>query len=173
MTKDEFMTYVNYLNKLFKFEIPDKEVLPAWYKPFEKTHLQIAKKMADMYFQEEEGKFKLSKLIQYKSRAMNGVTYNEPKNESKCKLCKGTGFIQVEVPYRNTYTIKCKRCICEIGENLSHNIRQVTQEELERIDKNGRIIRDFKLHYNYEDNEDDVRNLDSLFERMKIGGLVK
>ena len=106
MTKDEFMTYVNYLNKLFKFEMPDKDILPAWYKPFEKTHIQIAKKMADMYFQEEEGRFKLSKLIQYKSRAMNGVTYNEPKNESKCKLCKGTGFIQVEVPYRNTYTIK-------------------------------------------------------------------
>ena len=164
MTKDEFMTYVNYLNKLFKFEMPDKDILPAWYKPFEKTHIQIAKKMADMYFQEEEGRFKLSKLIQYKSRAMNGVTYNEPQNYKVCHLCKNTGFIQVEVPYRNTYTIKCKRCICEIGENLSHNIKQVTQEELERIEKNGRVIRDYRLH-NTE--ESGINDLEEFFRKIK------
>ena len=146
MTKTEFMTYVEYLNKLFGIEIPEKEVLPAWYKPFEKTNLHIAKKMADMYFQEEEGRFKLSKLIQYKSRAMNGAAYHESKSGNVCHYCKNMGFIQVEVPYGHSYTTKCKRCICDVGNSLNHNIRQVTHEELSKIEKNGRIIRDYRLH---------------------------
>ena len=161
MTKNEFMTYIDYLNKLFKFEMPDKDILPAWYKPFENTNMYIAKKMADMYFQEEQGKFKLSKLIEYKSKAMNGRIFFEKKD--RCPLCDNTGYIQVEVPYRHTYTIKCKRCICEIGESLPNYIRQVTQEELKAIDCNGRIIRDITLHHN---EDDDSESLDSFFNRI-------
>lgn len=169
MTKNEFVTYLDYLNKLFRIEKPDTTVMEAWYKPFEKTNLRIAKKMADMYFQEEEGKFKLSKLIQYKSKAMNGVTYHEPKTGGVCPYCKDMGYIQVEVPYLHSYTTMCKRCVCDVGNSLNHNIRQVTQEELKRIEKNGRIIRDYKLH-KVSDEEDLETNLDKIFENMKVIG---
>ena len=162
MTKNEFMTYVSYLNKLFKFEMPDKEVLPAWYKPFENTHLHIAKKMADMYFQDEQGRFKLSKLIEYKSRAMSGVTFKEPINE--CTFCRNTGYIQVEIPYRNTYTTTCKRCLCSSGESLPKYIRQITREELQSIDKNGMVIKDFSLHHM---NDEESMSIDNYFESVK------
>lgn len=165
MTKNEFMTYMDYLNKLFKFDMPDKEVLPAWYKPFERTNLYIAQKMADMYFQEEQGRFKLSKLIEYKSKAMAGRIYKTEKEE-RCPICDNTGYVQVEVPYRHTYTIQCKRCICEIGESIPKYVRQVTEEELKGIDHNGRIIRNLTLHHN-DDDDLPESSLDSFFERMK------
>ena len=167
MTKNEFVAYLDYLHKLFTFEMPVKEVMEAWYKPFINTSPYIAKKMADTYFQEEKGKFKLSKLIEYKSRIMAGHTYYKEKEE-RCPICDNTGYIQVEVPYRKSYTIVCKRCVCAIGESLSHQIRQVTKEELERIDHNGRIIRDWSLHLDLNGDEEEKKtSLDNLFKRMK------
>lgn len=162
MTKNEFMSYMDYLNKLFKFEMPDKDILPAWYKPFENTHLHIAKKMADMYFQEEQGKFKLSKLIEYKNRAMSGVTYKESKKE--CLFCRNTGYVQVEIPYRDTYTTTCRRCICEIGNSIPGYIRQITRDELKDIDKNGAVIKDYSLHNTEKNN--DKQDLESYFSSI-------
>ena len=165
MTKNEFITYLDYLNKLFKVEKPDKTVMEAWYKPFEKVNLHIAKKMADMYFQQETGKFKLSKLIEYKSKAMAGCTYKV--QEGICPLCKNTGYIQIEVPYKTSYTTKCKRCICAIGNSLPKNIRQATEEELKGLDANGSIIRDLRLHHDL-DEENEGTDLDKYFGKTGV-----
>lgn len=143
---------MEYLKKLFDIKIPEKETLPAWYKPFENTHIIIAKKMADMYLQDEQGKFKLAKLLEYKSRAMAGKTYFENK-EKECEYCGNTGYIQVEIPCRNAYTIVCKRCVCPVGTRIPEYVRRVTSEELKDLDPNGRIIRRWDLHKDVGDNE--------------------
>ena len=144
------MDYMEYLKKLFDIKVPEKDALPAWYKPFENTHMIIAKKMADMYLQDEQGKFKLAKLLEYKTRAMAGKTYAEDQ-EKKCKLCGNTGYIQVEVPYRNSYTIICKRCVCPIGSNIPEYVRRITADELKKLDPNGKIIRRWDLHKEIEE----------------------
>ncbi len=141
---------MEYLKKLFDIKIPEKDALPAWYKPFENTHMIIAKKMADMYLQDEQGKFKLAKLLEYKTRAMAGKTYFEDKGR-ECKFCGNTGYIQVEVPYRNSYTITCKRCICPIGSSIPEYVRRVTADELKNLDSNGKIIRRWDLHKEIEE----------------------
>jgi hypothetical protein len=134
MTKGEFMEYVTYLGKTFEIAPPtDKEVLQTWYKPFENIHLTIAKKMASLYLYHEPGKFKFAKLLEYKSEAMAGVTYSEEKNE--CKICNGTGFVQVEIDdgiYTHPYTV-FRRCLCKNGQKLNSKIRQIVQYELEEM----------------------------------------
>lgn len=150
INNNEFMDYLEYLKKLFNIKTPEKEVLPAWYKPFENTHLIIAKKMADMYLQEEQGKFKLAKLLEYKTRAMAGKTYFGDKGK-ECEYCGNTGYIQVEMPYRDTYTITCKRCVCPVGASIPGYVKRVTADELKDLDPNGKIIRRWNLH-NYNDN---------------------
>lgn len=151
INKSEFLEYLEYLKSLFEIKIPeDTEAINAWYKPFENTNLIIAKSMADMYLQNEQGRFKLAKLLEYKSRAMAGKTYFEDK-ERECEYCGNTGYIQVEIPYRDTYTITCKRCICPIGSSIPEYVRRVTADELRNLDPNGRIIRRWDLH-KYNDN---------------------
>ncbi len=67
MTKNEFVEYIGFLDKLFNLNnAKDKEIMSAWYKSFENTYLTIAKEMAQMYLQEEQGRFRLAKLLEYK-----------------------------------------------------------------------------------------------------------
>lgn len=136
MDKKEFMEYTKYLNKTLNVEIPtDKEVLSAWYEPFRNIHLLIAKRMAQLYLQNETGYFKLAKLLEYKSVAMQGRTYNEDNTSKKCHFCGGTGFIQIEREidmYKQPIEF-CARCICVIGNSLPGYIRQVTPNELKSM----------------------------------------
>ena len=133
MTKNEFMEYTQYLGKILKISIPtDKDELAAWFEPFKNTHLEIGKKMAQLYLEkEQQGMFKLSKLLGYKSLAMAGKTYNEPV-KSSCSVCGGIGLVEIKpkaqegkYPY-----IKNKRCLCAAGGMLPGYINQVTREEL-------------------------------------------
>lgn len=135
MTKNEFMEYLKYLEKTIGIQAPtDKEVLAAWYEPFQNIHIEIAKKMAKLYLQKEQGYFKLSKLLEYKSAAMAGVTYPEEQKKS-CPACFGTGYVQIETTTPNYPTpyISCRRCLCNMGNKLPNYIKQVTEEELRRM----------------------------------------
>lgn len=135
MTKNEFMGYLDFLEKLLEIKAPtDKEILQSWYLSFEKTHIDIAKKMARLYLEKETGFFKLAKLLGYKKVAMAGKEYKT--TNSKCKYCGGTGWVQT-VTTLKTYPspfVSCKRCICSAGNSLSNRINQATQEELNNMD---------------------------------------
>lgn len=131
MTKNEFMEYLAFLSKLFSFEAPtDKEILATWYKPLENTNLAIAKDMAQMYFKEEQGRFKLSKLLEYKTAAMAGKVYREPKSKG-CKLCKDTGYVGIERQFGTRIYEMQARCTCIEGDRLPKYIKQVDVMEME------------------------------------------
>jgi hypothetical protein len=159
MTKNEFLDYVRHLDKLFNTNnADDKDILATWYKSFENTHLNTAKEMAQMYLQEEQGRFKLAKLLQYKSKALAGKTYFEGAKDQKCILCNDTGFIQVEIPYRTNYTTICRRCICKAGQALNKSIRQVTSDEIQKGDFKDGVIRRMDLHQCEEtETENDIQ----------------
>ena len=113
MTKNEFVEYATYLGKLFNFEAPtDKDILAAWYKNFERVHIDIAREMAQLYLKQETGKFKIAKLLEYKESAMRGKVYKE--NFENCKLCKNTGFVILEKEDKGRIYEFCNRCICVI-----------------------------------------------------------
>lgn len=145
MDKNEFMRYTEYLEKTLKIDIPtDKEVLAAWYEPFKNTHMIIAKKMAHLYLQKETGNFKLAKLLDYKSAAMEGRTYNDTQINKGCPLCGSTGYVQIlkEEPKYKEPVEFCSRCICSVGNSLPKYIRQATREELQGMSRqwNGVFI---------------------------------
>lgn len=136
MTKNEFMEYVEYLGKTFNFTPPeDKEILATWYKPFQNTHKIIAKKMADLYFYDEKKNFNFARLLEYKSVAMKGNTYQEKKEN--CIICDGIGLVQFEVNEigRQGSYLLCRRCTCTVGESLSKSIRQITPADLKNVYK--------------------------------------
>ena len=116
MTKNEFVEYLDFLERVFpKAPIPiDREIRAVWYKGFENTRIEIAKEMAIMYLQEEQGRFNYSKLLQYKSKAMAGNTQIEENRPIyDCKLCSGSGFVIVENfkkehIYQYAYRCRCK-----------------------------------------------------------------
>lgn len=137
MNKKEFMEYLAFLSKLFSFEAPtDIEVLATWYKPLEQTNILIAKEMAQMYFKEEQGRFKLSKLLEYKSRAMAGKTYNEPKPKGSCEICEGTGIVQLEERHLGKIYLMALRCCCKLGyDSLPRYTRQVELMDLNGLHK--------------------------------------
>ena len=135
MTKNEFTEYIKYLHKTLRVDPPtDKEELEAWYEPFKATHMIIAKKMAQLYLANESGYFKLAKLLEYKSRAMAGSTYNEPQHQ-ECPYCGNTGWIgryeQVEkypIP-----TMIFKRCCCHTGSREPKSVPQYQEFELKNM----------------------------------------
>lgn len=133
VTKVEFMEYLQYINKALKADIPtEPEIIAAWYKPFENVHMIIAKRMANLYLQNESGYFKLAKLLEYKSRALASNTY-KVQNNVQCDLCDDTGFLTFEEqrPGYPMLTQICRRCICQKGDRLPNYIRQMTGAELE------------------------------------------
>ena len=72
MNKKEFLEFLVYLRKLFpKADIPsdDIEIAEAWYEGFRKIGIVEAKRMANLYFQDEKGNFNYARLMQYKSNA--------------------------------------------------------------------------------------------------------
>jgi len=132
MNKHEFMEYVQFLGKAFDFTPPtDKNLLAAWYKPFENIHPTIAKKMAELYLYNEPGKFQLAKLLKYKDQAMRGLTYHEESKD--CPICGGCGWARIEVYDINySHPIEvCRRCICAAGESLNSKYRQLSKEDME------------------------------------------
>ena len=132
MNKHEFMEYVQFLGKAFDFTPPtDKNLLAAWYKPFENIHPTIAKKMAELYLYNEQGKFQLAKLLKYKEQAMRGLTYHEESKD--CPICGGCGWARIEVYDINySHPIEvCRRCICAAGESLNSKYRQLSKEDME------------------------------------------
>lgn len=159
MTKNEFVEYIGFLDKLFNLNnAKDKEIMSAWYKSFENTYLTIAKEMARMYLQEEQGRFRLAKLLEYKSKAMAQKIYCEgDKGKESCPLCNDTGFIQIEVPYLSSYTTKCARCLCSTGRSLPEYIRLVTTKELEEGNLRNGVLRRYDLHPEYADIRDDFK----------------
>lgn len=145
MTKNEFMDYVKYLSELFDFKAPtNKEVLATWYSGFKNTHINIAKDMAQRYFKEETGRFKIAKLLEYKSAAMAGKT--DYRVVDKCPICFNTGLVQVEKKIEGRLYEMCMRCTCANGQLLSENIRMVDKLLLDerQLDDNGvfRIIKE-------------------------------
>ena len=138
MSKNEFMNYLEYLSKLFEFNAPtDKEILATWYNNFKNTNMLIAKDMAQRYFKEETGRFKLSKLLNYKSAAMAGKT--EYAAKEKCPICFNTGFVQVEKKIKGRVYIMCMRCTCDNGQRLQSNIHEISKEIIDDrfLDDNG------------------------------------
>lgn len=138
MVKADFMEYLKYLEKTIDAKIPtDKETIQAWYEPFHFLHLDIAKKMARIYLQKESGYFKLSKLLEYKSLALAGVTFPEPK-AGGCPTCDGIGFVQIQLPLKTAGAypyITCRRCYCSTGRKMPEYIKMVTQEQISKMTK--------------------------------------
>ncbi len=138
MDKREFMDYLGYLSKLFGFDAPtDKEILATWYSNFKNTNIIIAKDMAQRYFKEETGRFKIAKLLEYKSAAMAGKT--DYKIVDKCPLCFNTGFVQVEKKIKGRIYVMCMRCTCSNGQMLQEEINTVDKLLLDdrELDSNG------------------------------------
>lgn len=164
MTKQEFIEYADYLGKLFGFEAPtDKDVLAAWYKPFEKVHIDIAREMAQLYLKQETGRFKLAKLLEYKDVALRGKVYKE--STENCKLCKNSGFVILERRDNGRVYEFCNRCICKVGQSLNPNIKTVTEADLmERY-------RDYNDVYRLEKPRLDRVDVQE-FKREKIGGFI-
>ncbi len=138
MSKNEFMDYLGYLSKLFGFDAPtDKEILATWYSNFKNTHINIAKDMAQKYFKEETGRFKLAKLLDYKSASMAGKT--DYIKVDKCPICFNTGFVQVEKKIKGRVYVMCMRCTCSNGQRLQEGIKEVDKLTLDDrfLDANG------------------------------------
>ena len=165
MTKNEFIEYSVYLGKLFGFDAPtDADVLVAWYKPFEKVHIDIAREMAQLYLKHETGRFKLAKLLEYKEQAMRGKTYKE--NQGNCKLCRNTGFVILERRDNGRIYEFCNRCICKIGQCLNKNIKTVEEADLlERYKDYNDIYRLEKPSLERVDVQE--------FKQEKLGGFIK
>lgn len=163
MTKQEFVEYAGYLGKLFGFEAPtDKDVLAAWYKSFERVHINIAKEMAQLYLKQETGRFKLAKLLEYKDVALRGKVHQE--STENCKLCKNSGFVMLEKRDNGRIYEFCNRCICKIGQSLNSNIKTVEEADLlERYRDYNDIYRLEKPNFN----EVDVNE----FKKEKLGGI--
>lgn len=138
MTKNEFMDYLKYLQKALKIDVPtDKDVVAAWYESFKNIHIIVAKKMANLYLQKESGFFKLPKLLEYKSLAMAGATYEEPPKEL-CKICGNTGFVWIRPRHEGKYGNDVfKRCVCLDGGKIPGFVNQITQEDLDGMEKLG------------------------------------
>ena len=85
MEKKEFVDYIKYINKVFdtNIDVSDKELMSTYYKPFEKIHMSVAKDMAQKYMQAETGKFKLAKLLEFKSACLKGKTWIDNSNNKK------------------------------------------------------------------------------------------
>jgi|GEM_PF-2877332 len=164
MTKNEFIEYVSYLGKLFSFEAPgDKDILAAWYKPFERVHIDIAREMAQLYLKQETGRFKLAKLLEYKDVALRGKVYVE--STENCKLCKNTGFVILEKRDNGRIYEFCNRCICKTGQSLNKNIRTVEEADLmERYKDYNDIYRLEKPSFKAVDVQE--------FKKEKIGGFI-
>lgn len=146
MNKNDFTDFIKYTKDVLGDKtVPDNSnKMNIWVKAFQTTHLNIAKKMVELYAQNEEGFFKLPTLLKYKALAMKGVTYYEGQdNKKNCKLCGGTGFIQIQDGKEFSVPI-CKRCTCSAGEKLSSKIRQITEIELKTMKFNtlGFLIKD-------------------------------
>lgn len=121
-----------YLVKLFGITAPsDPEIIKAWHKPLEKTNLIIAKEMAQMYFREEKGRFNFARLMEYKTRAMAGRTYHEPKDHKECEYCRNTGWVQMEERIGPRIYEIWRRCCCRYGDELPKNIKQISPFEVE------------------------------------------
>ena len=120
MNKNEFMDYLKFVKDLFpRANVPvNKEIIGVWYKPFVNTHLQVAKEMAQMYFQDEENSFNFARLLQYKSKAMAGKTYFEEsvKVNRSCPYCDGLGFVEIEERVKNRFYQHIYKCVCKGGE---------------------------------------------------------
>lgn len=164
MTKNEFIEYVSYLGKLFSFEAPgDKDILAAWYKPFERVHIDIAREMAQLYLKQETGRFKLAKLLEYKDVALRGKVYVE--STENCKLCKNTGFVILEKRDNGRIYEFCNRCICKIGQSLNSQIKTVEEADLmERYKDYNDIYRLEKPSFKAVDVQE--------FKKEKIGGFI-
>lgn len=163
MTKNEFIEYAAYLGKLFNFEAPtDKDILAAWYKNFERVHIDIAREMAQLYLKQETGKFKIAKLLEYKESAMRGKVYKE--NFENCKLCKNTGFVILEKEDKGRIYEFSNRCICVIGQSLNKNIK--TLEEADLLER----YRDCNDIYRLK--KPNIKEVDvQEFKKEKLGGI--
>ena len=164
MTKNEFIEYAGYLGKLFGFEAPtDKDVLGAWYKPFERVHIDIAREMAQLYLKQETGRFKLAKLLEYKDIALRGKVYKE--TTGNCKLCKNIGFVILEKRDNGRIYEFCNRCICKVGQSLNKNIKTV--EETDLLER----YRDYNNIYRLE--RPSIQDVDvQQFKQEKLGGFI-
>lgn len=165
MTKNEFIEYAGYLGKLFGFDAPtDKDVLGAWYKPFEKVHIDIAREMAQLYLKQETGRFKLAKLLEYKEQAMRGKTYSE-KIEGYCKICRNVGYVMLEKRDNGKIYVMANRCICKLGQDLNKSIKTVEEKELmERYKDYNDIYRLEKPSLKAVDVQE--------FKQEKLGGFI-
>ena len=136
MTKNEFMEYLYFLKEVFpRAKIPEKkEIIGVWYNGFENTRLEIAKTMAMMYLQEEQGGFNYSKLLQYKSKAMadkSQIEENRPIYD--CKLCNGSGVVMVENIKKEHIYNYAYRCRCKNAQYYM-NYPEITQEVIQDKD---------------------------------------
>ena len=129
MEKKEFVDYIKYINKVFdtNIDVSDKELMSTYYKPFEKIHMNVAKDMAQKYMQTETGKFKLAKLLEFKSACLKGKTWIDNSNNKNCKLCAGTGFVIVEEDHNGKIYEMWKKCNCKQGDLLPNYINKIDE----------------------------------------------
>lgn len=134
MSKQEFIKYLAFVKELFpKANISSNpEIIATWYKGFENVSLDIAKNMGQMYFQDEQNTFNYARLLQYKSKAMASKTSYDIPQAKVCEVCGGTGWVQIRLYNSKVKSEinKCKRCICEVGNNINSNLPQIEEDEL-------------------------------------------
>lgn len=140
MLKNEFMEYLNYLNKTIDVKPPsDKETLQAWYEPYKNIPLNLAKEMAKEYLKHETGFFKYAKLLSYKDKVFREKAYRKEQeiNQSpSCPLCGDTGFVQID----DEGYIMCRKCVCKASSGIPSFVRQITESDIDRLKKISNLI---------------------------------
>lgn len=128
MTRNEFMRYLEFLKELFpNFKVPaSKEALLEYYKPFERTTYDIAKRMAGIYLKNLNGPFKYAELLNLRTYASNGFEIEEKLDD--CKSCKNTGVILIEI-LKDGKSYDCAyRCNCGYGSKLWSGIPKIADD---------------------------------------------
>ncbi|EJO5348380.1 hypothetical protein NRP93_002504 [Clostridium botulinum] len=140
MTKNEFMEYLNYINKIIDVKAPaDKETLQAWYEPYKNISLSLAKEMAKEYLKHETGFFKYAKLLNYKDKVFREKTYRKEQGinqRSSCLLCGDTGFVQIDI---EGY-IMCRKCVCKASSGIPSFVRYISKNDIDRLKKINNFI---------------------------------
>lgn len=131
MNKKEFLSYVDYIEKVFNTKINrDTDVLATYYKSFENINPIIAKEMAEKYLVTETGYFKWAKLLEYKTVCLKGKEWHEEAINSKCILCNNTGYVFVEEKRNGRIYEFAQRCTCSIGNSMWSKVKQIDKNIL-------------------------------------------
>ena len=133
MTKREFYNLYEYLQELYDLKQLSKQGYEAWYTIFEKIDNDVANKMVDLYFLNNNKKPKPSDLLQYRNVASNQLKKcKEDIAVEKCSLCNGVGVVIIERLKDGHYYQFANACTCSNGLNYAF-LKTVDLEELSNL----------------------------------------